>query len=30
MAADKVLTLLAVKFELWERGTIADMLFKPI
>jgi hypothetical protein len=30
MAADKVLTLPAVEFELWERGTFAGMLFKPI
>jgi hypothetical protein len=30
MAAEKVLTLLAVEFELRERGTIAGMLFKPI
>jgi hypothetical protein len=30
MAADKVLTLPAVEFELRERGTIAGMLFKPI
>jgi hypothetical protein len=30
MAADKVLTLPAVEFELQERGTIAGMLFKPI
>jgi hypothetical protein len=29
MAADKVLTLPAVEFELRERGTIAGMLFKP-
>jgi hypothetical protein len=30
MAADKVLTLPAVKFKLRERGTIAGMLFKLI
>ncbi|KAI2478958.1 DUF3435 domain containing protein [Pyrenophora tritici-repentis] len=30
MAAEKVLTLPAVEFELRERGTIAGMLFKPI
>ncbi|CAN9360413.1 unnamed protein product [Alternaria alternata] len=30
MAADKVLTLPAVEFELRDRGTIAGMLFKPI
>ncbi|KAF1364070.1 hypothetical protein EJ07DRAFT_162583 [Lizonia empirigonia] len=30
MAADKVLTLPAVEFEVRERGTIAGMLFKPI
>ncbi|KAH6875173.1 hypothetical protein BKA58DRAFT_418766 [Alternaria rosae] len=30
MAAEKVLTLPAVKFKLRERGTIAGMLFKPI
>jgi hypothetical protein len=30
MAADKVLTLPAVEFELQERGTVASMLFKPI
>jgi hypothetical protein len=30
MAADKVLTLPAVEFELLERSTIAGMLFKPI
>jgi hypothetical protein len=30
MAADKVLTLSAVEFELQERGTIAGMLFKPV
>jgi hypothetical protein len=30
IAADKVLTLPAVEFELRDRGTIAGMLFKPI
>jgi len=30
MAAEKVLTLPTVEFELWERGAIAGMLFKPI